>query len=129
MRRWLTARVLDGSAIGLSGFCLAHCLALPLAAALLPVLGSWADAEWVHLLVVALAAPIAALAFLRPAGDTGSIAWLRALAASGVALLITGALAPHALERLLTVAGSLLLASAHIVNWRRRRAQPCATEA
>ncbi|WP_397417428.1 MerC domain-containing protein [Phenylobacterium sp.] len=126
MRAGLTARVLNGSAIGLSGLCLAHCLALPLVAALLPVLGGWTGAEWVHVLLVALAAPIAALVFLRPARG-GAPPWLRLMAAAGVALLAIGALDPGGWERPLTVAGSLTLASAHIMNWRRRRAINCAS--
>lgn len=36
------ARAGDFAAISLSGLCMVHCLALPLAAALLPAVGSWA---------------------------------------------------------------------------------------
>ena len=38
----------DYIAIGLSLACLAHCLALPLAAAFLPLLSTQAEAAWVH---------------------------------------------------------------------------------
>jgi len=114
--------MLDGSAIGLSGLCLVHCLALPAAAALLPVLGAWAEAEWVHILLVALATPVAALAVLRRPADV-TFSWLvAALATAGVLLLTLGALGPHDWERVNTVAGIFSLVGAHILNWRRRAA-------
>ncbi|WP_162953530.1 MerC family mercury resistance protein, partial [Pseudomonas aeruginosa] len=43
-----SASALDSSAIALSSLCLLHCLALPLLAAALPLLGRWEQAEWVH---------------------------------------------------------------------------------
>lgn len=116
------ARALDASAVGLSALCLVHCLALPALALLLPVLGFWAQAEWVHVAFVMIAAPVAVLSFVdlrtrRPRS------WPLATAAvAGLVLMIAGALefpAP-ADERLLTVAGGLLLAGAHLANWRRR---------
>lgn len=126
-------RLLDGSAIGLSGLCLAHCLLLPLAAAMLPVLGAWADTEWVHGLFVLIAAPLSGLALLtRWKGDPG-LAPVLGLAASGLVLLVLGAFVAEgkAAETGLTVAGSLCLASAHYWNWRRRTAhlgaRPAAT--
>lgn len=118
------AKALDLSAVGLSALCLVHCLALPAMALALPLLASWARAEWVHVVFVSLAAPIALLALVdwstgRPAS------WrLLGLAGTGLALMLAGALElPQAAwERPLTVAGGLLLASAHIANWRRRHA-------
>jgi hypothetical protein len=58
------AKVLDASAVGLSALCLVHCLALPALALLLPVLGFWAQAEWVHVAFVLIAAPVAVLSFV-----------------------------------------------------------------
>ncbi|WP_413894670.1 MerC family mercury resistance protein [Pantoea ananatis] len=49
----------------MSGLCLLHCLALPLLAAALPLFGVWAEAEWVHVVFVAIAAPLAGLALWR----------------------------------------------------------------
>lgn len=111
----------DACAVGLSATCLAHCLALPFAASLLPVLGAWAGAEWVHWLFVALAAPLSLWALTRARPLSWSIAGLAIL---GVALLILGAagLPSHNLETPLTIAGGLLLALAHLVNWKRRAA-------
>lgn len=109
----------DGVAIGMSSLCLLHCLALPVAASLLPLAGAWAQAEWVHWLFVAVAAPISAWVLLvrtpRP--------WpLIALAGLGLTLLVAGAaeFPAHDLETPVTVAGGLVLALAHVLNWRAR---------
>ncbi len=115
-----TARLLDGSAISLSGLCLVHCLALPIAAAFLPAVSAMAEAEWVHLVFVGFAAPIAAFAFFRPGSQPPR--HTKALAGIGIALLLSGALGPTAWEPWITVTGSLALASAHVLNWRGARA-------
>ena len=115
-----TAALGDSLAIGVSGLCVIHCLALPLMASLLPLAGVWAEAEWVHWLFVAIAAPVSLWAFSRP--ETRS--WpLAILAVSGLALLVAGAaeFPSHDWETGLTVAGGLLLAGAHTLNWRRRK--------
>lgn len=111
--------LLDASAISLSGLCLAHCLALPLVAAFSPLLATWAEAEWVHGVAIALAAPLSALALWRKRRPA-----IIALALSGLSLLAMGALhwPSHELETPITVAGSVLLAAAHLLNWRRGHA-------
>ena len=119
--RATAARLVDGWAMGLSGLCLAHCLVLPVAAALLPVLGAWARAEWVHLVFVAVAAPMAAVALLRPARGRAPPSGMVALGVLGVACLAAGAFGPPAAETTITVAGSLCLVTAHLWNVRRRR--------
>lgn len=110
----------DGVAIGLSGLCLAHCLALPLAASLLPIAGAWAEAEWVHGLFVAVAAPVSLWTLGRSRSRNLPVV---ALAVGGLALMVAGAAGfpSHEAETPLTVAGGLLLALAHGLNWRRRR--------
>jgi len=110
--------LLDASAVGLSGLCLAHCLALPLVAAFSPLLATWAEAEWVHAAVIGMAAPISIFALWRRAKGAAIIG----LSALGLAILTLGAFHwPSAeLETPITVAGSLVLAAAHILNWRRR---------
>jgi hypothetical protein len=111
----------DGVAISASGLCLVHCLALPAASAALPILGVAADAEWVHWVFLAVAAPAAALAF-REGVDAASWA-LRGLAVAGVGLLLLGALGwpSHAWETAMTVAGGGILIGAHVWNFLRRR--------
>lgn len=110
--------LLDASAVSLSGLCLAHCLALPLVAASSPLLATWAEAEWIHAGAVAVAAPLSALALWR----RGQRRRVLALSTLGLLLLTVGAFHwPSAqLETPITVAGSLLLAAAHVLNWRRR---------
>ncbi len=119
-----TASALDATAIGLSALCLVHCLALPVLALALPFLGVWARAEWLHVVFVCLAAPIAMLGLIdwrvgRP------YAWsLVAQATLGLGLMLAGAFEiPSATwERPLTVVGGVVLATAHIRNWSRRHA-------
>jgi hypothetical protein len=109
--------LLDASAVGLSGLCLAHCLALPLVAAFSPLLATWAEAEWVHAVVIGMAAPISIFALWR----RGKGAAIIGLSAFGLFMLTLGAFHwPSAdLETPITVAGSLVLATAHTLNWRR----------
>jgi cytochrome bd-type quinol oxidase subunit 2 len=114
----------DHAAIGLSGLCVVHCLLLPLAAAFLPLLSAWAEAEWVHLLFVAIALPLTATALRRSHRRHPLPAAVVALATAGLLLLTLGAVGwpLHALETPLTVAGSLALAGAHLWNLRRLHA-------
>ncbi|KCZ57385.1 hypothetical protein HY29_01260 [Hyphomonas beringensis] len=114
------AATIDASAITLSGFCGVHCLARPLIAAFLPIAGTWAEAEWVHKVIVVLALPLSGFAILRGLSSQG---WLgfTSLAVAGLVLLIAAAFveALHEVEMPLTVLGALMLASAHIWRWSR----------
>jgi len=114
-------RVLDATAMGLSALCLAHCLLLPVAAAILPLLGVLADAEWVHWAMIALAAPVAVVA-IAPVFKARPIPWaIPLLAVLGLSLLTVGVveLFGEAAEVWLTTVGGVTLASAHVLNWRR----------
>lgn len=104
----------DVIACGLSAACMVHCLFLPVLASLMPVLGAAVDAEWVHWVFVALAAPLAIFTFSKPRASWA----LRTLAALGILLLIAGAseFPSHEWETANSVAGALLLAAAHILN-------------
>ncbi|MCP2679255.1 MerC domain-containing protein [Maricaulaceae bacterium NA33B04] len=111
----------DVAAISLSGLCVIHCLALPLASAALPVAGVLAEAEWVHKALVLAAWPISGIAIWRSLS-------MRALwpfsAAAGTGLIVLTAAAfveaLHDHETALTVAGAVILASAHVWRWTRR---------
>jgi len=112
-------RALDAAGVGLSTLCLVHCLALPVAAAAAPLAAHVAEAEWVHWAIVALAAPAAILA-ITPTLALRPFPWAVPVFASlGLAGLVS-ALFVHTevLETALTTIGGVLLASAHILNWR-----------
>ncbi|MFT4257053.1 MAG: MerC domain-containing protein [Pseudoxanthomonas sp.] len=118
-----STRPFDFAAIGLSALCLVHCLALPVLAALLPALSVWAEAEWVHLVFVAVAIPLTGTALHRAHRRRRLPAPLVALALLGLSGLLLGALGwpTHELEVPLTVTGALLLAGVHVWNWSRHR--------
>lgn len=119
-----SSTLLDAGAIALSSLCLLHCLALPVLAATLPLFGVWAQAEWVHVLFVAIAAPLTGVALWRAHRQQRLPAAALASAAVGLLLLLAGAAEwpSHDTETPMTVAGSLLLAATHMWNaWRRHR--------
>lgn len=113
---------LDGLAIFASSLCLVHCLGLPLIVALLPGLGLLGDhGETIHWLLLSIAAPLAWWAL--SAGRARAGPWPRSVGIVGL-LLMTAALVlfgDTSAERWLTTAGVLLLAGAHIANWRASR--------
>ena len=111
------ANWMDPAAIALSGLCLVHCLALPALSLALPLLGVWAEAEWVHLVVIALATPLAVLALRARAARSYLL-----LAMTGLGLMAIAVSAPVSRPGELTLnsAGGLLLATAHVLNLRRR---------
>jgi hypothetical protein len=114
--------VLDASAIGLSVLCVAHCLALPILAASSPAFSDWAGSEWVHAVVILVAAPLSALALWHP----GQSRLVIGLGIVGVLLLGLGlAHWPAGIgETALTVAGSLALGLAHLRNWIGKHGGP-----
>lgn len=116
-----TAAAGDALALSLSGLCFIHCVILPPLAVALPLLGAFAEAEWIHWLFAALAAPLSAWTLTRPPRRSRSPLAL-SLAAAGVGVLLAGAAGwpKESLETALTVAGGLLLAAAHVLNLRRR---------
>jgi hypothetical protein len=119
-----TNALLDAGAIALSSLCLLHCLALPLLGAALPLMGVWAEAEWVHIVFVAIAAPTTGFALWRAHRQQPLPPMAIISATAGLILLLAGAAGwpSHDAETPMTVAGSLLLATTHIWNaWRRHR--------
>ncbi|MDZ7644836.1 MAG: MerC domain-containing protein [Woeseiaceae bacterium] len=115
---------LDRVAIALSGLCLLHCLALPLALVLVPFAGALADSHW-HAPMLALAVPASAAAIVigyRRHGNRALLAW----GFAGLAILVAGGTVAHAwygdlVDKTLTIVGSLLLATVHGLNSRRLR--------
>ena len=110
---------LDRAAIWLSGLCLVHCLAVPVAFLLAPSLSAWLDATetQTHWLLFGLAMPIRGIALFRgyrrpPNGLTVLLGVL------GLALMLLGVahVFGEDLEIILTTAGVVLVMVAHIRN-------------
>ncbi len=113
-------RALDATGVGLAALCLVHCLALPVAALAMPLAGQLAEAEWVHWTIVALAAPTSLAAVLPRVMDRPFPWIIPVFAIVGVGLLGAAiAFAPPEWEAAFTVAGSGVLVTAHVLNWRR----------
>ncbi|MFC3786971.1 hypothetical protein GGR90_002474 [Sphingopyxis italica] len=122
-------RLADLTGILLSLTCLIHCLALPLILLLAPALSRWiALPEGVHAAILLLALPAAAVA-MRDGWRRHRRLVPAVFAVAGLSLLALGLSAhegwiavanPAAADRLLTSAGALALAAAHLVNWRWR---------
>lgn len=120
------SRHFDQVAIALSAVCIVHCLAVPVLVALLPFAAlSFGDSEHFHGLMLWLVVPTSLVGFVlgyrlhRRAG-------LVLLGSVGVVILGTAAIYGHErwaepLEVTLSVAGSLLLAAAHWLNFREVR--------
>lgn len=122
-RRQDTTDWLDRAALTASAACMVHCLALPLLVAAIPALSAVvAVPESFHRAVLLIAIPAAVLALTQGRRQHGA-GWPWQLGATGVALLVAGAwFVPEGHpETVVTVAGSLLLAWAHVANWRLRR--------
>lgn len=113
---------LDRMGIALSGLCALHCLAgiaLVSIFGLGSVAGEGLFAPAIHraglVLAVGLAAVTLGLSALRH-GQRGPLA----LGAVGILLMFAGLFAPHGLiEAVLTIAGVVLVAFAHIYNLRQ----------
>jgi len=121
------ARWVDASAIALSALCMVHCLALPVFAALLPMLGAWTHDHRVHVLFLLLAVPLTAFALWRAHRRSPLPRSIRVMAALGLLALAAGALgwAGEDGETPVTVAGSLLLIATPLWNvWRHPRRCP-----
>jgi hypothetical protein len=120
------SRHFDRVAIALSAVCIVHCLAVPLLVALLPFAAlSFGDSEHFHGLMLWLVVPTSLLGFVlgyrlhRRAG-------LVVVGIVGIIVLAAAAIYGHeswseALEVTISVAGSLLLAAAHWLNFREVR--------
>lgn len=120
------SRHFDQIAIGLSAICLVHCLAVPVIVAVLPIAAiSFGESEHFHGLMLWLVVPTSVLGFTlgyRLHHRSGLVA----LGAVGVVVLAAAAIWGHdewaeAVEVTVSVAGSLLLAAAHWLNFREVR--------
>ena len=110
--------LIDATAVTLSGLCVVHCLALPVVAAFLPVLGQFTEAEWIHKVLVLIAAPLSLGAAFQAQSGKKRVVFLL-LAGFGLLLMVLAAFvhALHDVETPMTVIGASFLASAHIWRW------------
>lgn len=120
------SRWVDALGVGFSSLCVVHCLALPVAIAVLPLWPAamhWHEAG--HLIFIALIVPTTAVAMwigYRRHGCLGPLSFL----AAGL-LVVIGAQAVHGMphqlytETAMTVAGSSLLVAGHWRNYRFSR--------
>lgn len=122
---------LDGAAVGLSGLCLVHCLALPLVAGVLPILLPFVEGH-LHIQMLVLVLPLSVIAIGIGVARHRNlrVAWL---ALAGMALLVVGATVAHQqlgllADRVFTVCGAVILAAAHLYNGllSRRHRLSCA---
>lgn len=120
------SRHFDQIAIALSAICIVHCLAVPVLVAVLPIAAvSFGNSEHFHGVMLWLVVPTSFVGFLmgyRVHRQSGLIV----VGAIGVVILATAAIWGHdswtdALEVSVSVAGSLLLAGAHWMNFRSVR--------
>jgi hypothetical protein len=123
---------LDSAAVGLSGLCLLHCLALPLVAGALPVLLPFVEGH-LHAQMLVLVLPLSVVAIgLGVARHRNlRVAWA---AGAGLLLLVIGATVAHeqlgiVADRVFTISGAVVLAMAHLYNGllARRHRIACAS--
>lgn len=118
-RNWL-----DGAAVALSALCLVHCLALPLVVAGLPFLAQFSEGHLhAQMLVVVLPVSVVALALGFRRHRSARIIMA---GTAGMTLLVLGATVAHAhwgqaADRAFTIAGALVLATAHFFNSYRSK--------
>lgn len=114
-------RWLDTATLAASAACLLHCLALPLFVAALPLLSGLLEADMrVHRALLAFAWPASALALSLGHRRHGRVLPPAAGALALMVLTLALFVEQRDMETALTVAGSLLLASAHLMNWHLR---------
>lgn len=122
---------LDKLAVVFSAICLVHCLLLPVGITLLPIFGStFLSHAQFHQLMLIVVLPTSFLAFGLGCREhrQGVVPMIGGL---GVALLIWAAFAVesslgHEYERAITITGGLVLAVAHVMNFRYCRHTRCA---
>lgn len=110
---------IDRAAIWLSGLCLLHCLAVPLAFLLTPTFSAWLDATetQTHWALFGLAVPLSTIALYRGYQRQPNLLTV-ALGLVGLSLMLLGVthLLGDNLEITLTTAGVILVMVAHLRN-------------
>jgi len=118
-----SSRHFDQIAIALSALCIVHCLAVPVLVAVLPIAAlSFGGDSHFHGLMLWLVVPTSVFGFAFGYRVHGQIR-IVLLGVVGIIVLAAAAIWGHSdwnelLEVLISVAGSLLLAAAHWLNFR-----------
>lgn len=122
--------VIDKAAVAISMLCVAHCLVLPVALTLLPVLAATPlENEVFHQILVIAVLPTSLFALTM--GCRQHKSWMVFVwGCMGLLLLVVAAVLGHAVlgefgEKGLTVLGSVLIAMGHIRNFRLCKTAPC----
>lgn len=113
---------IERGAVGASFLCLVHCLALPFLLAALPALATALPvSERFHIWIIAFAVPTSAVALWTGWFEHGAV-FPVLVGGVGLGLLAIGAFVfgETFWEIPVTVCGSLILAAAHLRNWRLR---------
>ncbi len=112
----------DQIAIVLSAFCIVHCLAIPVLLSVLPLAAlSFAESEHFHELMLWLIVPVSIVGLVL-GHRVHAEARIVAIGLGGVIVLAAAAIFghgvwPETIEVLVTVAGSLTLATGHWLNF------------
>ena len=121
---------LDGAAIGLSALCAIHCLALPIALTMLPVIATIPlGDESFHKALLFLVIPASAIGLTL--GCRGHQQWgVMFWGVSGLVVMTFAAMFGHdllgeALEKVGTLLGACIVAGSHTANFRRCRISEC----
>jgi predicted branched-subunit amino acid permease len=124
-------RWLDGFAVLLSGTCMVHCLVLPLLVTVVPIMqgSSLLNEQAFHLIMLLFILPTSLIALTigcRKHKDRLTMV----LGGIGLSVLTFTALFGHEVfglvgERYVTTGGGLILALAHIQNFRQCRSVDC----
>ncbi len=126
-------KYMDTAAVVLSGVCMLHCLALPIALTILPIVNvTLLDESTFHLIMMVVILPVSVVALsigCRQHKDRLTLV----LGSVGLVILTLTAIFGHDLlgltgERIVTSIGGLILAAAHIQNYRCCRDDDCAHE-
>jgi len=115
---------LDGAAVGLSALCLVHCLALPLLVAGLPFLAQFSEGH-LHVQMLVIVVPLSVVALGLGFRHHRQV-WILLVGTLGMLTLYVGATLAHeslglTADRIFTIVGAIVLATAHFYNSMRTR--------
>jgi uncharacterized membrane protein len=113
---------LDVTSMGISGLCLAHCLALPLVFLAMPVLGQFSENHLTHQILILIAIPISIWALLASKGWKKPLVLVLAFLGLSALALAAFVDALHDYETPISVLGAVSVALAHYLNRTRHKA-------